>query len=164
VVGIAGVLANIVSAFVVDWAGRRVMLVTSSTIMTVSMCFLACFFTVKEFLGHFDIGLIGWLPVVSLITYNFGVALGYGPVPFVLAGELFPIRVRGLAVGMAISLLWCFTFIINISFPGLLLVLGDFGVYWLLAAICFIGTLYPYFAVPETKGKSLEEIEQEFRQ
>ena len=89
--------------------------------------------------------------------YSFSLA----PVTWVLISEIFPNRIRGAAVSVAVSSLWIACFILTYTFPLLNQALGPAGTFWLYAGICAAGFVFILFCVPETKGKSLEQIERE---
>jgi len=84
-----------------------------------------------------------------------------GPVVWVVISELFPNRIRGVAVAVAVASLWAANFVLVVTFPKLKAVLGPDGCFALYAAICVIGAVCIWCFVPETKEKSLEEIEHE---
>jgi MFS family permease len=88
-------------------------------------------------------------------------AMSLAPVAWVLISEIFPNRVRGLAVSIAVSALWIACFVLTFTFPVLNAALGASGTFWLYAAICFAGFVFVKRCVPETKGRSLEEIERD---
>jgi SP family sugar porter-like MFS transporter len=81
----------------------------------------------------------------------------------VLIAEMFPNRNRGLAVSIAVSVLWAACFVLTFTFPMLSHRLGVAGTFWLYGAICLAGFLFVLLRVPETNGKTLEEIEFETR-
>lgn len=89
-------------------------------------------------------------------------AVSLAPITWILIAEIFPNRVRGLAVSVAVAALWASSFALTYSFPILNRVLGTGGTFSAYAAICFLGAVFVYRFVPETKGRSLEEIEQLF--
>ena len=91
-------------------------------------------------------------------------AMSLAPITWVLISELFPNRIRGAAVAVAVSALWIACFLLTYTFPFLNAALGVSGTFWLYAAICIAGFVFVWFRVPETKGKSLELIEQELTQ
>ena len=103
-------------------------------------------------------GLIVVVPVMATIAcYSFSLA----PVTWVLLSEIFPNRIRGAAVSVAVSCLWIACFILTMTFPLLNAKLGAAKTFWLYAAICAAGFVFIRLRVPETKGKSLEQIERE---
>jgi hypothetical protein len=87
-------------------------------------------------------------------------AVSLAPVTWVLIAEIFPNRVRGIAVSVAVSALWIACFLVTFTFPLLNRELGSAGTFWLYSAICTGGFAYVWYQVPETKGKTLEEIER----
>jgi SP family xylose:H+ symportor-like MFS transporter len=102
------------------------------------------------------------LPVLVLTLCTIGCyALSLAPVTWVLISELFPNRVRGVAVSISVSALWIASFVLTFTFPILNRVLGSAGTFWTYAGICFAGFLLVFLCVPETKGKTLEQIERD---
>jgi MFS family permease len=83
-----------------------------------------------------------------------------GPVTWVLISEIFPNRIRGAAVSVSVSALWIACFALTFTFPALNASLGPAGTFWLYSAICVVGFLFVFRRVPETKGKTLEQIER----
>jgi SP family xylose:H+ symportor-like MFS transporter len=101
------------------------------------------------------------LPVLICTLFTLGCfAMTLGPVTWVLISEIFPNRVRGAAVSIAVSALWIACFVLTYTFPLLNQALGSAGTFWLYAAICFAGFVFVLSQVPETMGKTLEQIEQ----
>jgi predicted MFS family arabinose efflux permease len=88
-------------------------------------------------------------------------ALSLAPVTWVLISEIFPNRIRGLAVSISVSALWISAFLLTFTFPILNRVLGSAGTFWIYAVICVAGFFFVLTRVPETKGKTLEEIERD---
>ena len=88
-------------------------------------------------------------------------AMSLAPVTWVVISEIFPTRVRGAAMSIAITALWSACFILTYSFPVLNARLGPAGTFWSYGIICLAGWLFLYLRLPETKGKSLEQIEVE---
>ncbi len=118
-------------------------------------------------LSHVLIGIAYALGMKGLPVLLFTLsALGcYGmslaPVTWVLISEIFPNRIRGAAISVAVSALWLACFILTFMFPILTAALGMAKTFWLYAAICFAGFFFVYRRVPETRGKTLEQIERE---
>jgi MFS family permease len=86
-------------------------------------------------------------------------ACSLGPVTWVVLAEVFPNRVRGAALALAVLALWMACFVLTFTFPILIERLGFAGTFWLYAAICALGFAFVFLRLPETKGKTLEEIE-----
>jgi len=87
--------------------------------------------------------------------------MSLAPVAWVVISEIFPNRMRGAAMAVAVAALWIACFILTYTFPMLNATLGPAGTFWLYAAICVAGFLFIKFKLPETKGKTLEQIERE---
>lgn len=102
------------------------------------------------------------LPVLLLVLAAIGCyAMSLAPVTWVVISEIFPNRIRGAAMSIAVTALWIACFILTYTFPMLNAKLGSSGTFWLYAAICVVGFLFILFKLPETKGKTLERIEKE---
>lgn len=118
-------------------------------------------------ISHFLIGLayrlgLTGLPVLLFTLCTIGCyAMSLAPITWVLISEIFPNRVRGLAVSVSVSALWIASFLLTYTFPLIGELLGSAGTFWLYAAICCAGFLFIRSRVPETKGKTLEQIEHE---
>ena len=162
--GISGVLFNIVitgtinlvftllALGLVDRVGRRALMLFGAAGIGISHALLG--FTYRA-------GIKG-LPILLLTLCTIGFyALSLAPVTWVLISELFPNRVRGLGVATAVSALWVASFVLTFTFPILQRGLGSAGTFWTYAGICACGFVFVAMAVPETQGKTLEEIERE---
>lgn len=103
-----------------------------------------------------------WLPLASLLIYVFFNELGYGPIPWLLSGELIPLAIRTIGNGVAVTAYSLFAFIIGLTFPHLKTHLTDYITFWLYALFSLSGVILGIM-LPETKGKSLEEIEMHFK-
>lgn len=118
-------------------------------------------------IAHFLIGLayrerLHGVPVLILTLLAIaGYAMSLAPVTWVLISEIFPNRLRGRAISVSVSALWIASFALTYSFPLIGKALGPDGTFWLYAGICFIGFGFVFWRVPETRGKTLEQIERE---
>jgi sugar porter (SP) family MFS transporter len=102
------------------------------------------------------------LPVLILVIVAIGIyAMSLAPITWVVLSEIFPNRLRGAAMSIATFALWIACFLLTFSFPILNKSLGSYGTFWVYSLICFAGFLFIKNRLPETKGKSLEEIEKE---
>ena len=102
------------------------------------------------------------LPILLITLFTIACyALSLAPVTWVLISEIFPNRIRWLAVSISVSALWIASFLLTFSFPILNRTLGSAGTFWIYAAICLAGFFFVLSRVPETKGKTLEEIEHD---
>lgn len=152
VTGVTNVIFTIVAIFTVERLGRR-------RLMLIGSCGLALIYLVLGTCYYFEIkGIIMVALVVMAIACY---AMTLGPVTWVLIAELFPSRVRAVAVGTCTFALWTGSTTLTYTFPLLNSSLGSYGTFWIYAAICAAGFVYFMRMLPETKGKSLEEIEKE---
>lgn len=102
------------------------------------------------------------LPVLILVIVAIAIyAMSLAPITWVVLSEIFPNRLRGVAMSIAIFSLWIASFILTFTFPILNDLLGSYGTFWVYSGICVLGFLFIKSKLPETKGKSLEEIEFE---
>jgi SP family arabinose:H+ symporter-like MFS transporter len=92
-------------------------------------------------------------------VYIFSFAISVGPIPHIAMAEIFPLHVRGAGMGFSAMSNWTFNTVVIFSFPLLEKTLGIEYTFGLYAAICFLGLIYTYFYMPETKNISLEQIE-----
>jgi MFS family permease len=99
------------------------------------------------------------LVVAAIACY----AMSLAPVTWVVISEIFPNRIRGTAMSVAVAALWVASFVLIITFPMLNRRFGAAGTFWTYAGVCVAGFLYVQWRLPETKGKTLEEIEQAWR-
>nr|XP_045597470.1 solute carrier family 2, facilitated glucose transporter member 8-like [Procambarus clarkii] len=159
IVGVMQVVATGLSAVLMDRAGRRLLLVLSLSFMSLSLApnFMSvhCVFpTTGERLG--------WLPLVSMCVFISSFALGPGPIAWVLLGELLHPRVKEATTGIVTLFSWGLGFVVNLTFLPLEDALGSDGIYLLFAAMALCGLLVIVAGLPETKGKSLQEIAEHF--
>lgn len=111
---------------------------------------------------YFEIN--GW-PVLLMVLVAIAIyAMSLAPITWVILSEIFPNRIRGLAMSLATLSLWIASFILTFTFPILNTALGAYGTFWVYSGICVVGFLFIKARLPETKNKSLEEIENEFNQ
>jgi sugar porter (SP) family MFS transporter len=137
---------------VVDRGGRR-------PLMLLGAAGLAAIYVAMGFC--YSSGVKG-LPMLLLVLAAIGCyAMSLAPVTWVVISEIFPNRIRGAAMAVAVSSLWIACFILTYTFPILNAKLGSAGTFWLYAAICVAGFFFIKLKLPETKGKTLEQIERE---
>ncbi|XP_042234331.1 facilitated trehalose transporter Tret1-2 homolog [Homarus americanus] len=101
---------------------------------------------------------LSWLPLICLIVFVTAFAIGLSPVPWVMTGELFSLNVRGPANGVASMVNWTMSFVVSLAFQPLQAAIGPYGIFWFFAACCAISIIFCILVVPETKGKTLQEI------
>jgi MFS transporter, SP family, arabinose:H+ symporter len=113
-------------------------------------------------LSAFSLNQVLWLPYLSVIcltVYIFSFAISIGPIPHIAMAEIFPLHVRGIGMGLSAMSNWTFNTLVIFSFPLLEKTLGIEYTFALYGLICFLGLVYSYCYMPETKNVSLEHIE-----
>ena len=147
---------NLVFTFValgtVDRGGRRPLMLLGAAGLTV-------IYAVLGFCYRY--GVTGW-PMLALVLAAIGCyAMSLAPVTWVVISEIFPNRIRGAAMSLAVASLWIACFLLTYTFPILNKKLAPAGTFWLYAVICVAGFVFILLKLPETKGKTLEQIERE---
>ncbi len=152
VTGIANVIFTFVAIFTVDrWGRRALMLFGAGGLAGIYLILGTCYFF--QVSGFFMVVLV----VAAIACY----AMSLGPVTWVLLSEIFPNRVRGIAMAVCTFALWTGCFTLTYTFPLLNSALGSSGTFWIYAVICGLGFIFFLSKLPETKGKSLETLEKE---
>ncbi|XP_053972758.1 facilitated trehalose transporter Tret1-2 homolog [Hylaeus volcanicus] len=150
-----------VAALIVDRAGRKPLLMISTGVMSLSLIALGYYFKQKD--GGNDVSSLGWLPLTSLIVFMIAFSIGLGPVPWMLMGELFSPETKAVASSIAVTLNWFMVFVVTKTFPMMNDKMGTDTTFWIFAAIMAGATAFTRFLVPETKGKSYQEIQFELQ-
>lgn len=158
IVGVMQVIATFVSTLVVDKLGRRILLLASVIVMSICTILLGVYF-VMQTNDPTSVESLGWLPIVALSVFIIMFSLGFGPIPWMMVGELFAPDVKGVAASMAGAFNWILAFIVTKTFVNIQSAIGKGETFFLFSGLSVIGILFVFFAVPETKGKSLSEIQ-----
>ena len=152
ITGIANVLFTFVAIFTVEKLGRRpLMLIGAGGLGLIYLTLGFCYYAGVE--GLFMVLLV----VMAISCY----AMTLGPITWVLLSEIFPDRIRGVAMATCTFALWVGCCTLTFTFPSLNSALGTYGTFWIYSAVCLVSFIYLYKACPETKGKKLEELEKE---
>lgn len=151
ITGVANVIFTIVALFTIDrWGRRSLMLFGSISLAVIYLILGTCY--------HFQI--TGFFMVILVVAAISAYAMTLGPVTWVLLAEIFPNRVRGVAMATCTFALWTGCCTLTFSFPPMNAALGSSGSFWIYSVICFCGFAYLLRRCPETKGVSLEELEK----
>lgn len=152
ITGTVNLIFTLVAMFTVDKWGRKKLMVFGALGLTITYLLLGSAF-------YFD---LKGVAVLSLVVIAIAVyAMSLAPITWVILSEIFPNRVRGAAMALATFALWVACFILTYTFPLLNKSFGAAGTFWVYAGICVLGFLFVLIRLPETKGKTLEEIENE---
>ena len=157
-VGVVNVGMTIVAMFLVDRAGRRPLLLVGIAGMIFTLGMLGLSFRISHPSGH-----LAWIAVICLMAYVASFAISLGPIFWLLIAEIYPLRIRGLAEGTAATFNWGSNLIVSLTFLTLLEKVGASATFLLYAFASVASWLFAYYLVPETKGRTLEEIEAFWR-
>ncbi len=152
ITGIANVVFTVVALYTVEkWGRRTLMLIGASGLGLIYLTLGTCY--------HF--GVTGVFMVVLVVAAISCYAMTLGPVTWVLLSEIFPDRVRGVAMATCTFALWVGCCTLTFTFPSMNAALGSSGSFWIYSGICLCAFIYLLRTCPETKGKSLTELEKE---
>ncbi|CAH2067371.1 unnamed protein product [Thlaspi arvense] len=163
-VGAIQVVATAISTWLVDKAGRRLLLTISSVGMTISLVIVAAAFYLKGYVSPDSdmYSMLSILSVVGVVTMVVFFSLGMGPIPWLIMSEILPVNIKGLAGSIATLANWFFSWLITMT-ANLLLAWSSGGTFTLYAVVCSFTVVFVTLWVPETKGKTLEELQALFR-
>jgi len=155
ITGCVNLVFTLVAMRTVDNWGRRKLMLFGSAALAIVYLVLG---------GTYYFGFTG-LPVLILVILAIAIyAMSLAPITWVVLSEIFPNRLRGVAMSIATFSLWVASFVLTFTFPILNSVLGSYGTFWAYSIICMLGFWFIMKKLPETKGKSLEEIEIELKE
>ncbi|KAG9477633.1 hypothetical protein GDO78_012906 [Eleutherodactylus coqui] len=178
-VGLVRLVSVLVAAGVMDKAGRKILLFTSSSLMFASSLAMGLYvhftvdvkrnstnltFTANDPFDHVDpTNYLGIIPLVCIMLYILGYAFGWGPVTWLLMSEILPLKARGTASGLCVMVSWLTGFVLTEAFLPVVNAFNLETPFYFFAIICVCCIIFTYFCVPETKGRTLEQIESYFR-
>ena len=150
ITGAVNVLFTWLALATIDRFGRRVLLLIGiSGLVLIYTILGTCYYLHQH-----------GLPMLILVLAAIACyAMSLAPVTWVIIAEIFPNRIRGAAVSIAVTALWIACFLLTYTFPSLNAALSTAGVFWIYAGICLAGGIYLFFRLPETRNRSLEELE-----
>ena len=153
VIGIVNVIMTIIALWVIDKVGRRPLLITGLLGMLFSLLVIGFSFYEKSD----DLGLA---TVISLVTYVAFFAISLGPVAWLIISEIYPISIRGRAMGIAIFANWTCNYLVSLTFLTMLEAFTPSGTFLVYAGVCLLGLWFVMKWVPETKNKTFEQIQK----
>ena len=163
-IGAVNVLATLIAIAFIDRLGRRPLLLAGLTGMGASLAVVgAAFFAMGTAAAGTGPSAAGIVTLVALVVFTVSFAFSLGPVVWTVINEIFPGRVRGRAVAVATAVNWGAAFVVSEFFLTLVDAIGEAGTFWLFAFFCAAGGAWIWKRVPETRGRSLEQIEALWR-
>ncbi|MFZ4474209.1 MAG: sugar porter family MFS transporter [Saprospiraceae bacterium] len=151
IIGLINLLFTFVAIYWVDRLGRRTLLLIGGLGMAISLLMVGF---------SFYFGWTGYGLLLFILLYIGSFAASYGPVTWVVISEIFPIKMRGVAMSVATFALWVAVYLVTQLFPMMLEMVGPAGTFWIFGAMALLSFGFVWARVPETKGRTLEEIEK----
>ncbi|KAM0737367.1 Facilitated trehalose transporter Tret1 [Formica fusca] len=163
ILGIVRLISTIVACILCRRCGRRPLTMISSVGCGLSMLGLGGYMWFKNYSVENDLTLVAtWIPVFCIFSYTVTCTMGFLVIPWVMIGEVYPVQVRGIIGGLTTMCAHTFVFMVVKTYPFLANSLTRHGTFILYGCISLLGTIYFYICLPETKGRTLQEIEDYF--
>jgi len=164
IIAVVQVISTVAAGLVMDKLGRRILLCVSAFFMMISISLLGMYFYIAD-VAHDDslAHELSVLPVVSLSLFVSMFSIGFGPIPWLMMSELFSPEVKSVASSAATTTNWTLAFIVTKFFQDMVSGVGEAGAFWIFGGCLAVIFIFCLLFVPETKGKSLEEIQLLFR-
>jgi sugar porter (SP) family MFS transporter len=150
-IGLVNLVATFVATVFVDNAGRKPLLLLGNAVQVIGLATVGSIYAANP---HSP-ALLG-----GVITYTAAFAIAMGPIPWILCSEIFPAKLRGRAMSLATFAIWLGCYVVSQTFPSLLKAVGPTKTFYFYAACSLATFFFVLLLIPETKGKSLEEIEK----
>lgn len=160
-IGFTRLIGSLLVAGVSGRFGRRIPSIVSGSGMTIFMAILSVYLIVED--RGYAIKDGGLVPVICVLSYIFASTLGFLVVPFAMVGEVYPTKVKEVLTGLTTCVGYIFSSVTVKTYPDMASSMGRHGVFIFFTVMSLAGTLFVEFYLPETKGKSLKEIEEMFR-
>ncbi|XP_033110241.1 solute carrier family 2, facilitated glucose transporter member 8-like [Anneissia japonica] len=173
------VVATLVSILLIDRTGRRILLIVAGIGMCISSSTFGLYYKLEEkklndaFINDVNFTEststpptspdLTWLSLTSLIVYTLSFSLAWGPIPLLIMSEILPARAKGPASAVATAVNWLSAFIVTKVFFKMSVVMTDAGVFWFYGGVSLLSVIFVALCLPETKGRSLEEIARHFQ-
>ncbi|XP_066958488.1 facilitated trehalose transporter Tret1-like [Macrobrachium rosenbergii] len=157
IVGVVRLAANTIASLLLHHFRRRVLLLCGNTLAGTAAFFIGLFFYLKS--SNYDVSWLGWLPVTGLAVHMLGCAAAIGPTTWLMAVEVLPGPVRSVGFGIASTNFAIAAFVMSKTFVSVLSYIGMHGVFWFFTAGAIVFNILTIVFLPETFGKSLQDIE-----
>ncbi|EFN85164.1 Sugar transporter ERD6-like 6 [Harpegnathos saltator] len=162
IIGVVQVVAVFGSTLVVDRLGRRILLLSSIVSLLLATFVMGIYFYCIKHTHSFDN--IKWFAIIPLCVFIIMFNFGFGPLPWTMMPEIFAPEVKGIAASSACLFNWLMAFVVTKFYSNMTNAVYPYGTFWIFSGFCAVGIFFVYFLVPETKGKTLDEIQRELNQ
>lgn len=156
IVAFIQLLGSYASTMLVEKAGRKILYLTSAIGTGIGLSILGLYINLSS--SGYDCSNFKWVPVVSFSLTIFFASIALLTLPFMVIAEILPPKIRAVGCNICMTLLWIFCFIIIKFLPMLTDLLGLHGLMLMFASVCFLGAAFVVVYLPETKGRSIQEI------
>lgn len=140
-----------------DKAGRKTLLLASDIVMTLSLISLGLYLHFRQTI---DLSEYSFVPLVSVFVFIILFSIGFGPIPWLIMGEIFPPQFKGIASSLSAAFNWILAFIVTNQFQNINNLFGVGITFILFSVICIFGTIFVAYGVPETKGIPIDEMQE----
>ncbi|KAF5269956.1 hypothetical protein FQR65_LT05755 [Abscondita terminalis] len=163
VFGAIQLIAAFTSSHVIEVFRRRVLLLTSCIFSAIGLLTIGTFLSLKDrgLVSDEILSSISFMPILGLCVFSLAVSVGIMPIPSILAAELYPPEIKGVGVSAAGIFNSFLVFLISRFYPNLKVAVGGDVTFYIFTAVCWLGVVFTFLVVPETKGKPLEQIQYE---
>ena len=156
--GITNMLMTVVAVCLVDYFGRRRLLISGIIIAMVSLAIVGA-----NFKFHLNSNTSHLITLIALMTYIAGYSISLGSMFWLIISEIYPLHIRSVAMSFVTAIQWGANFIVAATFLSLLETVGITNLFWLYGIVCVAAIFFCYYLIPETKGVSLEQMEEMFQ-
>ncbi|XP_017782691.1 PREDICTED: facilitated trehalose transporter Tret1-like isoform X2 [Nicrophorus vespilloides] len=157
--GAVEIPAAILTTSLIDRAGRKPMLITSCIASAIALISEGTYFFLQDY-NKEDVSYLSWLPTTAIVLFIIASNLGIINLPYVLIGELYPSNIKGIAVTVGTCYANILAFLVTKFFAPVSEAWGIYTIFWIYAGFCVAGAIFVSICLPETKGKTLDEIQQ----
>ncbi|CRL04570.1 CLUMA_CG017639, isoform A, partial [Clunio marinus] len=157
-IGVVQIIATFLAYLILERFGRRLMLVLSGSLMAMCTLVMGIYFGTKD-RDESAVDGIWWISLLALCVYIAAFFFGFGPVPWLILSELFSTDIKGIIVPMTGTFYWTLAFVVTILYPPLHEILGHSTCFFIFTFFNILGIFFGCYLVPETKGKSLKEVQ-----
>ncbi|ENN81360.1 hypothetical protein YQE_02235, partial [Dendroctonus ponderosae] len=163
IVGIVQVIVTIFSTWLVEALGRKLLLMLSGGIMALSTLLLGIYFLIKnkELAAKSTVESLGWLPLLALVLFIIAFSIGMGPIPWLASSEIFPPAIMARMSSYAGMFNWFLAFVVTVGYEPLSKAVGAYTTFFIFTLVSASAVAFVLFVIPETKGKSFQEIQDE---
>nr|CAI5847450.1 unnamed protein product [Callosobruchus analis] len=160
ILGVVQVLSTLIATWAIERAGRKILLMASCGFTALASTMIGMFFTLKDrkVLDEGGVKSIGFLPIMGVNLFIIAFSMGLGPIPWMASSEIFPPEVKSKCSAAAVTLNWLSAFVVARFYLNLANAIGNDMTFFIFAGIAASGVFFTFFLIPETKGKTFEQI------